>query len=199
MMRPNLRLAHALDHRPAHVEQRIEIGVDHRAPLLGRHAVEHGVAGDAGIVDQHLDRAEIGLDLLEAGGAGLVGGDVPLVDRDAGLGLELLRRLVVAAVVGGDLVAGGLQRLRDRRADPARSARHHRNACHAIPPWPYFRCRHRRRQRRTRRHFAGPSSFRPAFLNVVVALYRSTHMAMPMPPPMQSVARPFLALRFCIS
>ena len=28
---------------------------------------------------------------------------------------------------------------------------------------------------------------------------RSTHMAMPMPPPMQSVARPFLASRFCIS
>ena len=27
----------------------------------------------------------------------------------------------------------------------------------------------------------------------------STHMAMPMPPPMQSVARPFLASRFCIS
>src|SRR4051795_8046466 len=29
--------------------------------------------------------------------------------------------------------------------------------------------------------------------------YRSTHIAMPMPPPMQSVARPFLASRFCIS
>ena len=28
---------------------------------------------------------------------------------------------------------------------------------------------------------------------------RSTHMAMPMPPPMQRVARPRLALRFCIS
>ena len=27
----------------------------------------------------------------------------------------------------------------------------------------------------------------------------STHIAMPMPPPMQSVARPFFALRFCIS
>ena len=62
--------------------------------------------------------------------AGLVGRHVPLVDGDAGLGLELLRRLVVAGVVGGDLVAGGLQRLRDRRADAARSARHHRNACH---------------------------------------------------------------------
>ena len=31
------------------------------------------------------------------------------------------------------------------------------------------------------------------------SVYRSTHIAMPMPPPMQSVARPFLALRFCIS
>jgi len=29
--------------------------------------------------------------------------------------------------------------------------------------------------------------------------YRSTHMAMPMPPPMQSVARPFLAPRRFIS
>jgi hypothetical protein len=28
---------------------------------------------------------------------------------------------------------------------------------------------------------------------------RWTHMAMPMPPPMQRVARPFLASRFCIS
>ena len=92
------------------------------------------VAGDAGIVDQHVDRAEIGLDLLEAGGAGVEGRDVPLVDGDAGLGLELLRRLVIAGVVGRDLVAGRLQRLRDRRADAARSARHHRNACHDAPP-----------------------------------------------------------------
>jgi hypothetical protein len=46
-----------------------------------RHLVEHRVAGDAGIVDQHVDRAEIGLDLLDAGGAGVVVGDRPLVDR----------------------------------------------------------------------------------------------------------------------
>ena len=105
MMRPNLRVAHALDHRPAHVEQRVEIGVDHLAPLLRLHAVEHGVAGDAGVVDQDVDRAEIGLDLLQAGRAGVERGDIPFEDGDAGLGLELLRRLVVAAVVGGDLVA----------------------------------------------------------------------------------------------
>ena len=33
----------------------------------------------------------------------------------------------------------------------------------------------------------------------IVHQSRWTHMAMPMPPPMQSVARPFLASRFCIS
>src|SRR5690606_41777410 len=32
--------AHALDHRTGHVEQRAEIGVDHRAPLLERHFVK---------------------------------------------------------------------------------------------------------------------------------------------------------------
>jgi hypothetical protein len=31
------------------------------------HLVEHAVARDAGIVDQHLDRTEIGLDLRDAG------------------------------------------------------------------------------------------------------------------------------------
>jgi hypothetical protein len=70
MMRP-IALAHALDHLPAHVEQRAEIGVDHRSPLLRHHAMKLGVAGDAGIVDQDLDRAELGLNLLHAGGAGL--------------------------------------------------------------------------------------------------------------------------------
>jgi hypothetical protein len=50
MMRPN-SLAHALDDWAAHVEQRVEIGVDDRAPLLRLHAVEHGVARDAGVID----------------------------------------------------------------------------------------------------------------------------------------------------
>jgi hypothetical protein len=95
MMRPNLRL------RMPSITGRHMLNSEFKLVLItaphcsGRHAVEHGVAGDAGIVDQHLDRAEIGLDLLEAGGAGIVGGDVPLVDRNAGRGLELLRRRVL--------------------------------------------------------------------------------------------------------
>jgi hypothetical protein len=68
-----------------HVEHAGQVGVDDLFPLLRRHLVEHRVAGDAGIVDQHVDRAEIGLDLLDAGGAGVVVGDRPFVGLDAGL------------------------------------------------------------------------------------------------------------------
>ena len=101
-----LALAHAVPQRMRHVEDAGEVGVDHLFPLLRRHLVEHGVAGDAGIVDQHVDRAEVGLDLADAGRAGIVVGDRPFVDRNAGLGLELRRRLVVAGIVGRHLVAG---------------------------------------------------------------------------------------------
>ena len=111
MMRPAAALAHALDHRPGHGEHRIEVGAEHRRPLVEGHLVEHAVAGDAGIVDEHVDRPEIGLDLLDAGGAGGGVGHVPLVGGDAGLGLELRRGLVVAGIGRGNRVAGRLQPL----------------------------------------------------------------------------------------
>ena len=50
-----------------------------------------------------VDRPELGLDLGDAVPARLEVGDVPLVDRDPGLLLELGRGLVIAAVVGRDL------------------------------------------------------------------------------------------------
>src|SRR5262249_55500298 len=146
--------------------------------------------------DHHLDRAEIGLHLLQSVDAGLVRRHVPLVDRNAGLGFELLRRLVIAAVVGGYLVAGRLQRLGDRLTDPARSTRHHRYACH--PPVSSIAPRAPHRVRRNNApHIRNPG----CLLKFPKSQFdqRSTHMAMPMPPPMQSVAKPFLALRFCIS
>ena len=92
--------------------------------------MERAVAGDAGIVDQHIDRAEVGLDLLDAGGAGVERTDVPFVDGDAGLGLEFFRRRIVAGVTSRDLVAGRFQRLADRAADASRSPCHQRNTCH---------------------------------------------------------------------
>src|SRR5262245_13226577 len=101
-----LALTHALDERAAHVEQRTEICIYHRRPLLGLHAVKHGVARDTGIVNKHLDRTELSFDLFDALGAGLVGRHIPFEYRDAGLGLELLSGLVIAAIVGRNLVAG---------------------------------------------------------------------------------------------
>ncbi len=60
--------------------------------------MERRIARDAGIVDQHVDRTEVGLDLLDAGGAGVERTDVPFVDGDAGLGFEFFGGGVVAKV-----------------------------------------------------------------------------------------------------
>ncbi len=105
-----------------HVEEAVQVGRDHLVPLLAGHAVEHAVPGDAGIVDQDLDRPQIGLDLGDALDAGVVIGDRPFVDRDAGLGLERGRRLVIARIVGGDLISFGLQRLGNRLANSPAAA-----------------------------------------------------------------------------
>ena len=68
-----------------HVEEAREVGVDDSIPLVRRHLVEHRILGDACIVDQNIDRAEIRLDLRNACRAGGVIADVPLVGLDAGL------------------------------------------------------------------------------------------------------------------
>src|SRR5580704_1897275 len=96
--------------------------------------MEHGVAGNAGIVDEHFDRSELGLNLFDAGRTGLKVGNVPLVDSDTSCSLEFLRRLIVAAVIGGDLVACGLKRLADGFADASCSARHQCDAGHDVLP-----------------------------------------------------------------
>ena len=63
------------------------------------------VAGDPGIVDQHVDRTEVGLDLAHALLAGVIVGHVPFVGLDAGAVAELARALVIAGVIGGNLHA----------------------------------------------------------------------------------------------
>src|SRR5262249_49176266 len=136
--------------------------------------------------------AEIGLDLFDPGGTGLVRGDIPFVDWNAGISFEFLRCCVVTAVVGGDLVSGRLESLRYRFTDSARSARHHRDACHF--PSSLRRTVWLDAGRRTQ-----CSCRRPRRVLALVWSHLSTHIAMPMPPPMQRVARPFFALRFCIS
>ena len=88
-----------------------------------RHLLQHGVARDAGIVDQHLDRADLVLDIDDALLAGDVVAHVPFEDRDLGFLLEGLGGIVIAAIIGGDVIAGLLQSLgRSRRR------------CRAFPP-----------------------------------------------------------------
>ena len=69
-------------------------------------------------------------DFGEALGAGVVIADVPFVDRDAGLGLELLCRGVVAGVVRGDAVALVLQCCGNGVANATRATSNNGNARH---------------------------------------------------------------------
>src|SRR5581483_6381463 len=203
-------LAHAVDHRTGLVEHRVEIGADHLLPLLVRHLLEHGVARDAGVVDQRLDGTHLVLDINDPLLGGGVVAHVPLEHRDLGFLVEGLGRLVVAAVIGGDVIARRLQCLSDGGTNAARTSRDESNPSHAFLPWTALlrrpllhsasSCRPRAGHPRTG---SGPimnGRDKPGHDAVLLKRHsRSTHMAMPMPPPMQSVARPFLASRFCIS
>ena len=128
-------LAHAVDDLAArHVEQAGEVDEDHLVPLLRRHLVQHGVAGDAGVVDQHVDRPELGLNLGHSPLAVLELADVALDDHDAELlGGGLGGRLVIG-VAGRDLEAVRLQPGDDGVANAARPAGDHRHSRHVSVP-----------------------------------------------------------------
>ena len=55
--------------------------------------MEHGIARDASVVDENIDRAEIFLDPLHSSCTALKARDVELVNRNAGFSLEILRRI----------------------------------------------------------------------------------------------------------
>ncbi|KAF4531324.1 hypothetical protein B566_EDAN019431, partial [Ephemera danica] len=57
---------HARHHLLGDVEHAVEVGVDDRVPVVRRHLQEHAVAGDAGVVHQHVDRAVCGHGLAES-------------------------------------------------------------------------------------------------------------------------------------
>ncbi len=88
-MRPKLRSRMPLHTWCVMLKRPVRLVLITSLPLLRRHLVEHGIAGDAGIVDEDLDRAEIGLDLGNTLAAGIIVGHVPFVDRDAGIHLEM--------------------------------------------------------------------------------------------------------------
>ena len=132
---PELALAHALDDVAAHVEAAGQVGADDLVPGIEAHLVQRAVPGDAGVVHQHLDRAEVLLDALDALATRLEIADVEAEGRDPGAVLECLGAIGAAHVIGCHTVARRRQRLGDGAADAARPARDHCHAsCHGDSP-----------------------------------------------------------------
>src|SRR4051812_34593021 len=127
-------LAHTVDHVAAHVEARRQVCRNDVVPLLEGHAMQHAVAGDAGVVDDDLDRTQFRFDLGKTFLAGFEVADIPLESGDAGTLGEFAGLLVVAGVDGGDLVAGILQPNRDGFADTTRTTGNNCNSCHWFLP-----------------------------------------------------------------
>lgn len=63
------------------------------------------VTGNAGVVDQDFDWAQVLFDLTDSSLTGIEIGNVDFVYRDTGFILEFFRSFVVSAVYGGDCVA----------------------------------------------------------------------------------------------
>jgi len=104
--------------------------VDHPAVVDAHDPVEIGVAGlvggaehaDAGVIDQHIDLAEVGLDRVGGAGEGGAVGDVELDEQRrlaavVGEPLGGPRPLILAAIGDGDAHAGVAERPGDAEAD----------------------------------------------------------------------------------
>jgi hypothetical protein len=60
---PGVAPHHAVGHRLGAIEYALQIDVNHLVKLLGGHFLQARVLRDAGVVDQHVNAAELGLDL----------------------------------------------------------------------------------------------------------------------------------------
>ena len=133
-------VAHAVDDLARHVEDAVHIDADHVGPLVVAHLVEEAVAGDAGVVDQDVDGAELILDLLHGAGAVVETADIALDHHDVQRIGDGLGRLVVSGIAGGDLEPVLVQALNDRLADAPGPARYESHARHVVScPLPAFR------------------------------------------------------------
>ena len=110
--------------RPAHVDG------EHAVPLLdgdGVHVLGRRGGRGAGIVDQHFEAAELGVDLLEHGAHGRIVGDIAgeqehFRARLPRFGGHLARGIRAAAVVEPNIVAGAGEMEHGGPADARRPA-----------------------------------------------------------------------------
>ena len=126
---------HARKGRLGEIETAAQIGPHHGVPVFVAHLQQRAVAGDAGIVDDDVDRAVFFCHLA----AGILHrveiADVELDRRNAGFIGEFARRIVIARIIGDDgefaLVA---QAFADGAADSARAPGNDGHTCHDLSP-----------------------------------------------------------------
>ena len=106
MTRPHLRSTMPSMTCFGHVEDAVEVGVMTASQSALVMRFEGHVAGDAGVVDQHIDGADVGVMVLDAGLAGVEISDVAGIGLEAVAhvvhGLQPFGRLGVARRMGGD-------------------------------------------------------------------------------------------------
>ena len=67
---------HIANHLLGDVEHGVQVSLNHAVPVVARHLHEHAVFGDAGVVDQHVDGAVLGLGLGKRFNGGIPGANV---------------------------------------------------------------------------------------------------------------------------
>jgi hypothetical protein len=126
---------HAAEGGLGHVETAAQIDAHDVVPVVEGHACQRAVAGDPGVVDDDVDRAEVCGNLCTAVEAGPMVADVPAIGGYAGALGEGARLFVIACIISGDADAHILQRQRNGLADAAAPAGDDCYACHefALP------------------------------------------------------------------
>ena len=102
-----------------HVEYAVEIRAHHISPLIAGHLVKRRIAGDARIVDQNVNRTQVGFHSGNAGGAGVIVRDIPFIGLDASFGGECGSLFIITCIGGRDSVACGLQGSGNGGTDPS--------------------------------------------------------------------------------
>ncbi len=184
--RPNLRSRIPVQTGWVMLNRPAQVGVDNLFPGLRRHLVEHAVARDPGVVDQHIDRPQIRLDLGNTRRTGIVIRDRPFVGRDPGFRRERCSRCHRCPRSSQPPYSRPL-------SAPPISQRQFpgfpQSPMQSLPFWPpHLSLYNLVTQRKGGTQFnCAPPHYNPE--NQACSM----HMATPMPPPMHNVARPFLA------
>src|SRR5690606_9345831 len=121
-----LALDHAVDHLLGDIEQAVQVGVDHRAPVVGRHLAEQAIARDARVVHQYIHGTQFARNVLEGDHGGIPVGNIAhrCIEGIALGGLLIQPLLIVAAgpAAGHDAKAVFGEPAADRRADTTHAA-----------------------------------------------------------------------------